>query len=85
MTQPWTIGWDEDDTRIRLSFIARAWVAMRGAVKPERASRAELVWPWLFFYIFSHAYHGSSCHAGAADREAWLQALGGEKPYGSFG
>ena len=30
-TRPWTIGWDEEDTRIRLSFLARAWVALRSA------------------------------------------------------
>lgn len=29
--RPWTIGWDEEDTRIRLSFIARAWVQSRTA------------------------------------------------------
>ncbi|OBT52300.1 hypothetical protein VE04_07700, partial [Pseudogymnoascus sp. 24MN13] len=27
--EPWTIGWDEDDTRIRLQHIALAWVASR--------------------------------------------------------
>jgi hypothetical protein len=43
MTQPLTIGWDEDDTRIRLNLIARAWVALRSAVKPEGANCAELV------------------------------------------
>lgn len=52
MTQPWTIGWDEDDTRIRLNFIARAWVAMRSAMRPEGADYAGLVWPWPFSYVF---------------------------------
>ncbi|KAG9230218.1 hypothetical protein BJ875DRAFT_163344 [Amylocarpus encephaloides] len=30
-TRPWTIGWDEEDTRIRLSLLARAWVELRSA------------------------------------------------------
>lgn len=52
-TQPWTIGWDENDTRIRLNLISRAWVMLRSAPKPEGGcSGAELVrsWPSLFPY-----------------------------------
>lgn len=41
--QPWTIGWDEEDSRIRLSLIARAWIALRSSLKHEGAYRAELV------------------------------------------
>jgi hypothetical protein len=38
-----TIGWDEEDTRIRLSLIARAWTASRASTRPGNAYRAELV------------------------------------------
>ena len=41
-TQPWTIGWDEEDTRIRLKFIARAWMAA-GTSKAQDAYQAKLV------------------------------------------
>jgi hypothetical protein len=47
-TQPWTIGWVEDDTQIRLNLIARAWVALRSAVKPAGAYCPELVRTWPF-------------------------------------
>ena len=40
---PWTIGWDEEDTRIRLRFIAKAWVASRPSKKPAGAYWSELV------------------------------------------
>ena len=78
MTQPWTIGWDEDDTRIRLNFIARAWVAMRSAVRPEGADCAELVWPWPFCYVF-FLTPGMAAVMQARRPGAWLQA-GGENP-----
>jgi hypothetical protein len=35
--QPWTIGWDEEDTRIRLKLIARAWIASRTSMKHDGA------------------------------------------------
>jgi hypothetical protein len=41
--QPWTIGWDEEDTRIRLKFIARAWMQLRILRRDEGAARIELV------------------------------------------
>jgi hypothetical protein len=47
-TQPWTIGWDEEDTRIRLKFIARAWMQSRFSKKDEGAYRIELVRPPIF-------------------------------------
>lgn len=28
-TQPWTIGWDEEDVRMRLRGLAQAWVALQ--------------------------------------------------------
>ena len=39
-----TSRWDEEDTRIRLSLIARTWVQMRSVRKPEAAYPVELVW-----------------------------------------
>lgn len=41
-TQPWTIGWDEEDTRIRLKFIARAWTSAWN-LKAQDAYRSKLV------------------------------------------
>jgi len=41
-TQPWTIGWDEEDTRLRLKFIARAWIAAQ-SLKAQDAYRTNLV------------------------------------------
>jgi hypothetical protein len=32
-TQPWTIGWDKEDTDIRLRVIARAWVGLRKTLR----------------------------------------------------
>ena len=49
-TQPWTIGWDEKDTQIRLNLIARAWIASRTSMRPEGAYRAELVRERRFFH-----------------------------------
>ena len=39
-----TPRWDEEDTRIRLRLIAKAWVQMRSVRKPEAAYPLELVW-----------------------------------------
>lgn len=50
-TQPWTIGWDENDTRIRLKLIARAWIATRSSLKHGGAYQTELVRERRFFYI----------------------------------
>jgi hypothetical protein len=42
--QPWTIGWDEEDTRIRLKQIARAWIDSRNLSPYQGGThRAELV------------------------------------------
>jgi hypothetical protein len=42
-TQPWTIGWDEEDTRIRLKFIARAWMQSRTPREHEGACQTRTV------------------------------------------
>ncbi|KAH8676759.1 hypothetical protein BGZ60DRAFT_265403 [Tricladium varicosporioides] len=40
-TQHWTIGWDEEDTRIRLKAIAQAWIASR-TLRAQNAYIAKL-------------------------------------------
>ncbi|KAF8863353.1 hypothetical protein BDZ45DRAFT_118841, partial [Acephala macrosclerotiorum] len=42
MIRPWTIGWDEEDTRIRLKLIARAWVQSRTSGQHEGACRTRM-------------------------------------------
>lgn len=47
-TRPWTIGldeiaWNENDTRIRLNAIARAWVDLCSSLKHNGSLSGELV------------------------------------------
>jgi hypothetical protein len=69
--RPWTIGWDEEDTRIRLRFIARAWVQSCPGTQPGGADKSKLVraaistlrreplWP-------CHGYCRAGCSSGSS-------------------